>query len=59
MPITVIILFWLQCEVEEGDFNYAPSGYCDIPGTSAVRKEVFWKIGTYKESTMSSQKRSR
>jgi len=35
----------------EGDFNDVPTGNCDIPGTPAVLRKVFWKIGAGKEST--------
>jgi len=35
----------------EADFNDVPTGDCDIPGTSAVLREVVGKLGARKEST--------
>ena len=35
---------WLQFKVEEAVFNDVPDGNCDIPGTSAVLREVTWEI---------------
>ena len=40
-----------QRKVMEADFDDIPTGNCDIPGISAVLREVVWKIGAGKEST--------
>ena len=31
---------WLQSKIEEAKFNDVPAGNCDIPGTSAVLREL-------------------
>ena len=46
---------WFQSKVEEAEFNDVPAGNCDIPDTSAVLREVIWKIWTWKESTKTIQ----
>ena len=47
------VLIGLQSKIEEAKFNDVPAGNCDIPGTSAVLREVTWKIWSWKESTKS------
>ena len=46
---------WFQSKEEEAEFNDVPAGNYDIPDTSAVLREVIWKIWTWKESTKTIQ----
>ena len=52
---TILILFWIQGEAEEGDFNHPPSRYCDGPVAMTVCREVAWKIGTREVSSRSTE----
>ena len=54
-PVTATVIIWRQSKVEEAEFNDVPAGNCDIPDTSAVLREVIWKIWTWKESTKTIQ----
>ena len=53
--MTATVIIWRQSKVEETEFNDVPAGNCDIPDTSAVLREVIWKIWTCKEFTKTIQ----
>ena len=44
--MTATVIIWRQSKVEETEFNDVAAGNCDIPDTSAVLREVIWKIWT-------------
>ena len=53
--MTATAMIWPQSKVGEAEFNDVPAGNCNIPDTSAVLREVIWKIWTCKEFTKTIQ----